>query len=665
MADHDGLHRVLDALDRAGVQRKEQKDGSWRARCPVHEGTSADSLSVQHHQPTTRDAGGRARIRCFGGCDELQVLDLLGLTLADLYDDPIPAGGRGVVREFPYLNGAGQLLGVVQRREPKTFRPLTIHNGQWRQKASDDLQGTPYRLPGVVVAIEKGEPVWVVEGERDADSLAQLGITATCNAGGAGKWSERHARWLTGAHVTVCADADQKGRDHAAAVVASLRGIAASVRLVEPAEGYKDISDHLAAGKTVHDVVEQTVASECEPRRRIELVPVAEVKMRRPQWLWDQRVPLGELTLAVGRAGIGKSMNTVWLASQVTRGQLSGEHRGVPKPVLYLATEDSWDHTVAPRFVAAGADLGRVFAVQVLGEDDRETSLSLAIDLDELRRKVRESGAVLVVIDALLSTMTGADMYKATDVRRLLEPLARLAHDLDVAVLGVAHFRKSAGADPLTMVAGSTAFGDVIRSAIGFARDEGADDGSCVLSPIKSNMADPAGAPSLRYRIESTPVDIPGEGTAYIGRYVELGEASTSVHQLLRDSDEPDDRSERDDAVNWLLGYLADKDGRAPAADVLKAAERDGITKTTLHRARKRAGVTTAKCGMGGGWTWQTPEGSTEESEDSQPRQEEPSEPSRNLRGDEDDPATARALHLLHTELGATPLPPTGTEHAP
>ena len=43
-----------------------------------------------------------------------------------------------------------------------------------------------YRLPEVLAAGE----VWVVEGEKDADSLAALGIVATCNAGGAGKWSE-------------------------------------------------------------------------------------------------------------------------------------------------------------------------------------------------------------------------------------------------------------------------------------------------------------------------------------------------------------------------------------------------------------------------------------------------------------------------------------------
>lgn len=100
MSPRDGLRRVVDALDSHGVEVRDV-NGTHRARCPIHEGGSNDSLSVQHLGPRSGDRGGRARLRCFGGCDELQVLDLIGLTLADLYDEPIPADARSAVREFP------------------------------------------------------------------------------------------------------------------------------------------------------------------------------------------------------------------------------------------------------------------------------------------------------------------------------------------------------------------------------------------------------------------------------------------------------------------------------------------------------------------------------------------------------------------------------------
>ena len=217
MSHHDGLHRVVDALRAHGVEVREVH-GQHRARCPLHEGTSNDSLSVQHLDPKGRDGGGRARVRCFGGCDELAVLDLIGLSVADLYDEPIPGRARQAMREYPYLSGSEQLVGVVQRFEPKTFRPLTVHEGRWRQKSNGQLVTTPYQLPAVVAAVDQGQPVWIVEGEKDADALTRAGVTATCNAGGAGKWTYRHAQWLTGAHVTVCADTDEPGRKHACEV---------------------------------------------------------------------------------------------------------------------------------------------------------------------------------------------------------------------------------------------------------------------------------------------------------------------------------------------------------------------------------------------------------------------------------------------------------------
>ena len=44
--------------------------------------------------------------------------------------------------------------------------------------------------------------------------------------------------------------------------------------------------------------------------------------------------------------------------------------------------------------------------------------------------------------------------------------------------------------------------------------------------------------------------------------------------------------------------------GAASAGDCITAATRDGISKTTLHRARKAAGVDTGKRGLNGKWVW-------------------------------------------------------------
>jgi len=111
-----------------------------------------------------------------------------------------------------------------------------------------------YRLPQVVDAATAGSTVYVVEGEKDVHAAEELGVVATTCSGGAGKWRSSYSDSLKGAQVVIVADRDDVGRKHAQDVAASLRDVALSVQLVEPAEG-KDLFDHLAAGKPLEALV--------------------------------------------------------------------------------------------------------------------------------------------------------------------------------------------------------------------------------------------------------------------------------------------------------------------------------------------------------------------------------------------------------------------------
>lgn len=371
---------------------------------------------------------------------------------------------------------------------------------------------------------------------------------------------------------------------------------------------YDDTDQWLDHDGTVHSGHE-VVANHDTPAivpvgaRRLRSQRVSQIPLKRRTFLWDHRVPLGEVTVWAGHAGIGKSQGAVWLASHVSCGTLPGELHGAPSPVLYMASEDSWSYTLAPRFVASGADLDMVHKLYAETETGTETVLSLAVDLEALYDEVKATGARLVVLDALLSTMSGGDLVKQGVVRRYLEPVARLAQELNVAVIGVAHFRKAGGTEPLHMISGSAEFGQVVRSAIGFARDPEAEDASCVMSVIKTNIS-PQGLPSLRYRIDSAIVDTP-EGPTDVGQFVVIGETDCSVGDLIdQQHGSADDRTERDEAAEWLIGYLADQGGAARAADIFKAAKADGIAEATLKRARKRAGVISERHGFGQGSMW-------------------------------------------------------------
>src|SRR6188474_2019635 len=94
-------------------------------------------------------------------------------------------------------------------------------------------------------------------------------------------------------------------------------------------------------------------------RRTVVLTPVSGISLRPVRWLLQDQIPLGAITLLGGREGIGKSLVALTWAAQVTQGTLPGACHGCPRSVIVAATEDSWEHTIVPRLVAAGADLNR------------------------------------------------------------------------------------------------------------------------------------------------------------------------------------------------------------------------------------------------------------------------------------------------------------------
>ena len=87
---------------------------------------------------------------------------------------------------------------------------------------------------------------------KDAEALHTLGLTATCNAMGAGKWRPSYSEALRGASVVVVPDNDPPGHQHARDICAALVGIAARCKLVPlPTDTlHSNVSDWLHAGGT-------------------------------------------------------------------------------------------------------------------------------------------------------------------------------------------------------------------------------------------------------------------------------------------------------------------------------------------------------------------------------------------------------------------------------
>jgi putative DNA primase/helicase len=178
--------------------------------------------------------------------------------------DIAPAGNISarIIATYDYRDERGELLFQVVRFEPKAFRQRRPDGeGGWTWSVRGTRQ-VPYCLPELI-ATPPDAPVFIVEGEKDVDRLRKLGLTATCNPGGAAKrrsdgkpaklkWRPEYNPFFRGRNAIVIPDNDDTGRDHASAVAANLARVGVRVRILElPSAPAKcDVSDWLDAGGT-------------------------------------------------------------------------------------------------------------------------------------------------------------------------------------------------------------------------------------------------------------------------------------------------------------------------------------------------------------------------------------------------------------------------------
>jgi hypothetical protein len=459
------IRRVLPLLK--GV--RERPGGGWDALCPAHE-DDRPSLSVG----VGKD--GRVLLKCHACCTAEEVVAALGLTMSDLYADSANGEARRVVATYDYRDEAGCLCFQTVRYCPKDFRQRRPDGGGgwvWDLKGVERLL---YRLPELAAA-DPSAPVFIPEGEKDVDRVRSLGLIATCNPLGAGKWRARFNGPLLGRHVVIIPDNDDAGRDHARKVSASLAGTAAAVTVLElpglPDKG--DVSDWLSAGGTKERLLglarqaqdayhtdDDADAGTGTPDQRAEFVTARELcamKLDEVRYCVAGVLPEGAVILA-GPPKIGKSWLALGLAVAVASGgKALGSIDVAQGECLYLALED-------------GKRRLRKRLTKVLRKWGGEAPERLHFctecpkagggGVGVVRSWLKEHPECrLVIIDTLASMRdrrtSGADVYGADYAD--ITPWQKLAREFGVTILIVGHTRKRRGEardlDPLEEVSGS------------------------------------------------------------------------------------------------------------------------------------------------------------------------------------------------------------------
>jgi 5S rRNA maturation endonuclease (ribonuclease M5) len=242
------------------IPKLKQSGKELRGPCPIHKGTR-DSLAINIETGQWFCHSGCAR----GGSIldfEAEVSGTNGKTARAAV---LAAVGRSeperrIVATYDYTDENGVLLYQTVRYLPKDFkqrRPDGRGDWIWNLKG---VRLVLYRLPAVIAA----RIVFVAEGEKDANSLIELGVVATTNVGGALKWRDEYSESLRGKEVFVIPDADEKGRQHAADVMRSLAGVAASIKLIE-LPGAKDAAEWIGKGGTLEALVALAEREEANP----------------------------------------------------------------------------------------------------------------------------------------------------------------------------------------------------------------------------------------------------------------------------------------------------------------------------------------------------------------------------------------------------------------
>ncbi len=360
------------------------------------------------------------------------------------------------------------------------------------------------------------------------------------------------------------------------------------------------------------------------PTNRMRLTAAASIRPRPVFWLWKNRLAIGTIGLLAGREGLGKSTLGYWLAARITRGDLFGQFYGHPKSVLVCATEDSWEHTIVPRLMAADADLASVYRIEVVNADEIHIGLALPRDISATMRAAEQKDAALLLLDPLMSRLGDLDTHRDSEVRQALEPLAALADRAKLAILGLIHHNKSGSSDALQLVMGSKAFTAVARSVSTVIPDPDDESGQRRLFGTPKNNLGTTDLPTMSFHIGSHPIET-DEGTAWTGQLIWGDEQADSIDEALRRStDDPDARSATAEASDWLTDYLSSQGGTAPSSDIKHEGQKAGHSHDALKRARRGIKATLESSGFPRRTFWSLPGSQSEQQSEQTPRGDTP-----------------------------------------
>lgn len=297
-------------------------------------------------------------------------------------------------------------------------------------------------------------------------------------------------------------------------------------------------------------------------------------------WLWENWVPKGMLTMLGAYQGTGKSYLTMDLARIVLHGSTwpdgqPTQHDAAGARVVYVDAEGI-PQVNSARATAMAVDTKRMY---LLTADVGELlDLTRQVWRDRLLDLCYTVSPALVIIDSL-NAVTSTGTKSVEDVNALMSFLAGVARYFDTSLVLVHHLRKPGGGQLMLPgisihdFMGSAHITAMMRSVIGMSvvQQKGRQfslNGPRRVEVVKTNLT-PTYPPALAVTLEQ-----PAPGA------VRFSYAPVEADDTGADEQTPEE---------WLVKYL-EENGPTAFGDLVDDAEQENISKTALHRARKRLG---------------------------------------------------------------------------
>lgn len=307
---------------------------------------------------------------------------------------------------------------------------------------------------------------------------------------------------------------------------------------------------------------------------------MGDVQTQAVQWLVPGLLPLGEVSLLGADGGTGKGIWQAQLIAYVTTGKTSGFFP-VPPPktgnVLVLTGEDDPGKVLKARYIAAGADVSKVFVLSSDEYFDRAGKI-LTIKDAALAEYAAKFDPALLIIDPLQSFLPAdVEMGSRNQMRSAIVPLRGISKRQNCAALISMHSNKKQGVSGRARLADSSDIWDIARSVLMMGRSK--NDGKTYLSHEKSSYCAPQ--QTVLLHIEDTAVEGIPTARAVFDGYTDKKDADFIEEKRFRTA------QTKDDTAAAILNTLAECRLGSMASNELRSAvtRETGCSQGTYNRA--------------------------------------------------------------------------------